>query len=162
MAYQSLIVKCSRNYEGCGWVLYDRAFRRQVAVTKDLHWSKLNPTLHSLCMAGKARKNKFCAVCLSDNHPSEQCPDMWQGMLPAGYLDQFRPPSAAFNPAAGPVQKAEPFSQHVGHPTPLPPQICRLFNKQEGPRCTFSPCKFAHVCSICRGPHRYCHCCTRP
>ena len=64
MAYLSLIVKCSRDYEGYGWVLYDRAFRRQVAVTKDLHWSKLNPTLHSLCMVGKAVRTSF-ALCVS-------------------------------------------------------------------------------------------------
>jgi len=31
MAYLELIVKCSRDYEGFGWVLNDRAFRRQVA-----------------------------------------------------------------------------------------------------------------------------------
>ena len=75
MAYQALIVKCSRDYNGFGWVLYDRAFRRQVAVTKDLNWSKLNPTLHSLCLAGKAKNNKFCTICLSDNHTTEQCPN---------------------------------------------------------------------------------------
>ena len=55
-------MKCSRDYDGMGWVLYDRAFHRQVAVTKELNWSKLNPTLHSLCLAGKARRNKFAAV----------------------------------------------------------------------------------------------------
>ena len=32
MAYKALIVKCSQDYEGFGCVLYDRAFRRQVAV----------------------------------------------------------------------------------------------------------------------------------
>ena len=37
MAYQALIVKCSRDCDGWGWVMYDRAFRRQVAVTKDLN-----------------------------------------------------------------------------------------------------------------------------
>ena len=45
MAYQAVIVKCSRDYEGISWVLYDRAFRQQVAVTKSLNWSRLNPTL---------------------------------------------------------------------------------------------------------------------
>ena len=62
MAYQALIVKCSRDYDWLDWVLYDRAFCRQVAVTKDLTWSKLNPTLHTLCLAGKAQSNKFSLV----------------------------------------------------------------------------------------------------
>ena len=79
-------MKCSRDYEGVGWALYDRAFRRQVAVTKDLNWSKLNPSLHSLCMAGKARRSKICAVCLSDYHATEQCTEVWQGMA---YLASF-------------------------------------------------------------------------
>ena len=66
MAYQALIVKCSRDYEGVGWALYDRAFRRQVAV--------------------KARRSKICAVCLSDYHATEQCTEVWQGMA---YLASF-------------------------------------------------------------------------
>ena len=37
MAYQALIVKCSRDCDGWGWVMYNKAFRRQVAVTKDLN-----------------------------------------------------------------------------------------------------------------------------
>lgn len=36
MAYQSTIVKCYKDFEGLGWAQYNRAFRRQVAVTKDL------------------------------------------------------------------------------------------------------------------------------
>ena len=73
MAYQALIVKCSRDRDGWGWVMYDRAFRRQVAVTKDLNWFKLNSTLHSLCLAGKAPRNKLCSLCFTDNHAAEQC-----------------------------------------------------------------------------------------
>jgi len=112
MAYQALIVKCSRDYEGFVWVLYDRAFRRQVAVTRDLNWSKLNPTLHSLCMAGKARKNKFCALCLSDNHSSDQCPEAWQDLLPATYFGQHGPPPACPFPQPGLIPRLAGF----GHP----------------------------------------------
>ena len=158
MAYQALIVKCSRDYEGLGWVMYDRAFRRQVAVTKDLNWSKLNPTLHSLCLAGKARRNKFCSICLSDNHATEQCPESWQGCSSAISVGHFRPSSPYHFPQVGPVTA---FAQPPGLPlAPLPSQVCRLFNKPEGPRCTFSPCKFAHVC-ICKGPHSRSECRAR-
>ena len=51
MSYQTLIVKCNRDFNGQAWAQYDRAFRRQAAVIEDLWWSKLNPTLHSLCFA---------------------------------------------------------------------------------------------------------------
>ena len=75
MAYQATIVKCSRDFEGLAWARYDWAYRRQVAQTKDLRWSRLNPTLFSLCFAGKARRNITCAHCLSDNHTSDTCLD---------------------------------------------------------------------------------------
>ena len=48
------IVKCSRDFEGLVWPQYDRAYRRQVAQTKDLCWSRLNPILLSSCFASKA------------------------------------------------------------------------------------------------------------
>ena len=42
LAYQSTIIKCYKDYDGLGWVHYDRAFRRQVAITKNLNWSHIN------------------------------------------------------------------------------------------------------------------------
>ena len=75
MAYMATIVKCSRDFEGVAWAQYDGAYRRQMAQTKDLRWSRLNPTLFSLCFAGKAKRNIVCSHCLSDNHVSDSCPD---------------------------------------------------------------------------------------
>ena len=46
MSYQATIIKCVRDFDGLAWAQYDRAYR-QVAQTKELHWSKLNPTLYS-------------------------------------------------------------------------------------------------------------------
>ena len=39
MVYQVTIVKYSHDFEGLAWALYDLAYRRQVAQTKDLCWS---------------------------------------------------------------------------------------------------------------------------
>ena len=36
MSYQALIIKCARDFQGPAWAQYDRAFRRQVAQTKEL------------------------------------------------------------------------------------------------------------------------------
>ena len=74
LAYQSIVVKCFKDFEGLGWAQYDHAFKRQVTVTKDLCWSQINGTLYSLCFAGKAKKNAICAHCFSDNHLTERCP----------------------------------------------------------------------------------------
>ena len=57
MAYQSTIMKCYKDFEDLGWAQYDRAFRRQVAVTKYLRWSQINGTLYSLYFAGMAKKS---------------------------------------------------------------------------------------------------------
>lgn len=31
--------------------------------------------------------------------------------------------------------------------------LCQLFNGRSSNRCTFNPCKFAHLCADCRGRH---------
>ena len=67
MAYQAT------DFEGLAWAQYDRAFRRQMAQTKDLHRSHLNPTLYRLCFAGKAKCHIACSFCLSNNHSAESC-----------------------------------------------------------------------------------------
>ena len=42
IAYQVIITKCRYDLEGLVMAQYDRIYRRQVAETKDLHWSRLN------------------------------------------------------------------------------------------------------------------------
>ena len=134
MVYQVTIVKYSHDFEGLAWALYDLAYRRQVAQTKDLCWSCLNPTLFSLCLAGKARYNIGCT---HNNHPLDNCPDnpshslfLWQHLgqtfLPVG--------------VAAPVGGAHPFRLC----------ICHLFSVKDGPKCMYNSCKFAHVCAACR------------
>ena len=86
MAYLATIVKCSRNFEGVAWAQNDRVYRRQKM--KDFRWSRISPTLFSLCFAGKARRNVACSHCLSDNHVSDNCPDNprvgWQWQVGTG------------------------------------------------------------------------------
>jgi hypothetical protein len=110
-------------------------------VTTDLRWSKLNPTLYSLCFAGKAKRHVFCSFSLSDNHPSEQCPEN---------QERFGAMSLWHN-------QSDPSQQvPLSTPTPYPPpvgraKLCYLFNAREGPWCTFQPCKYVHRCCNCRG-----------
>ena len=75
MLYQATIIKYVRDFHGPAWAQYDRAYRSQVAQTKDLRWSRLNPTLYSLCFAGKAKHLVVSAHCLSDSHATDQCPE---------------------------------------------------------------------------------------
>jgi hypothetical protein len=141
MSYQATIIKCARDFDGLAWAQYDRAYRRQVAQTKELRWSKLNPTLYSLCFAGKAKRHIVCAFCLSDNHSSEQCAENHNSLTASlpGY-----PPQVASVPAWGAAPRIE--------------KLCNLFNAKDGPRCGFRNCKFAHKCSACRGNHPRAYC----
>ena len=108
---------------------YDTAFQRQVAISKDLHWVKINPTLYSICFAGHARCLACCTMCLSTKlcishtHYS-QTPLQWP---------QPQPPWPALRQRAATVE------------------ICMLYNSREGSRCTFAHCKYAHICLYCRG-----------
>ena len=63
------------HYKGVAWAQYDRGFRKQMAKLKDLRWSRLNTTLFSLCVVGKAKRNTVCAWFLADSHDTESCPD---------------------------------------------------------------------------------------
>jgi hypothetical protein len=36
MSYQATIIKCAKDFHGLAWVQYDRAYRRQVAQTKEV------------------------------------------------------------------------------------------------------------------------------
>ena len=141
MSYQATIIKCARDFDGLAWAQYDRAYRRQVAQTKELRWSKLNPTLYSLCFAGKARRHVVCSFCLSDNHSSEQCPENPNCL--AASLPLYHTPAVPA-PVFGGAPRAE--------------KLCNLFNAKEGPRCGFRNCKFAHKCSACRGAHARAYC----
>ena len=41
-------------------------------------------------------------------------------------------------------------------------QICHLFNNKAGNICRFNPCRFGHVCIVCRGSHPASQCRSRP
>ena len=75
MAYQTTILRCYCDFEGAAWAQYDRAYRRQAALSKDLNWSRINTTLYSLCFAGRAKRGQVCSHCLSNNHQSDNCPE---------------------------------------------------------------------------------------
>ena len=137
MAYQTTIIKCSKDFDGIAWAQYDRAYRRQAAQSKDLRWSRLNTTLYSLCFAGKAKRGVACAHCLSNAHASEGCPDNpAKAYLPVWYTS---------GPSTTSTGSAPQYGQHL--------KVCHLFNAKGGSRCTYTNCKFAHVCATCRGGH---------
>ncbi len=69
IAYQVIIIKASREFEGVGWVQYNRALRRQAAITKEMQRGKTNTTLSSICAS-------------PTKHPTTVCPESMDYGLP--------------------------------------------------------------------------------
>ena len=142
MAYQISILRASQEYEGTAWATYDAAYRRQAATTGHTEWSKINPSLYTLCFTGKAKKAPRCEMCLSAAHKTEDCPlagdddpDM------AKRMKAIESAVVAFSSSNG--------NNEAGR-SQRSMEICRLFNEK---RCRFRNCKYRHVCSGCKGFH---------
>lgn len=150
LAYMATIVKCSRKFEGPAWVLYDRAFRRQAEVSRDLNWSKLNPSLFNLYFTGRARKRMLCHLCLAEGHSADTCPEAnWHWPLGVAGLPQPRssPASSLQQMGQRRTPRQSTFDQsHRGSQF----EICRLFNNKHGNKCSFKPCRYVHICSSCK------------
>ena len=73
IAYIIQIVRVSLDFGGLAWVNYDLAFRCQAAATENRLWSKVNPSLYSICFAGAARVNKRGDPWLSLTHEAWDC-----------------------------------------------------------------------------------------
>ena len=67
------IVRALEDYTGLAWVCYDAAYRRQAAANGNRTWSRINPSLFSLCFTGKAQMANRCDLCLVASHRTREC-----------------------------------------------------------------------------------------
>ena len=146
-AYQALIVRAERNYEGKRWVSYDRQFRREALARKDLNWSVTDPRLYNKAFTGRARSIARCIYGLQDDHTAAYCPkNPMLGWFPDG--------------STWPTPLTLPAT--VGCATSSPPscvaqqsvEICRKYEV----RCKHPQCHYQHLCSNCQGPHPWSDC----
>ena len=136
MAYMIQIIRASQEYEGLWWFVYDEAYRRQAAATGHVEWSKINPSIFTVCFTSKAKKGQRCELCLSSSHSSREC--TWaegegdlQGRLVA--LESAR-------------VMAQPGSSRMVPSGYEWTDICKLFN--EG-RCTYMQYLQISSCLYC-------------
>lgn len=54
LAYQTTIRCAERNYEGKQWVAYDRQYRREALMRRDLNWSIPDSRLYNEALIGRA------------------------------------------------------------------------------------------------------------
>ena len=156
VAYQIFILGASQDFEGLAWVTYDSAFQRQAAATGNRCWSRVNPSLHSICFGGAAKRAVRCDLCLSLTHPTRECalvsdPDPEVGTR----LKTLEVALLAFTGN----QTATGAVNSLGGPRPLSgsqewfsggPEPCRKWNAK---RCGYRRCRHPHVCNLCGGPH---------
>lgn len=141
MAYMIHIIKASQEYEGLAWFMYDEAYRRQAAATGFTEWSKINPSIFTVCFNTKARSGVRCELCLTLGHDAAGC------TRAEGEVDwtlRLRAMEAALGAShTSAIERRVPLGYEAT-------DACKLFNED---RCHYQPCKFRHICRVCRGNH---------
>ena len=136
LVYLVQIVRVNQEFEGSDWAVYDETFHRQAAVSGNQQWSKLNPSLFSLCFTGKGRRTGRCRWCLGTTHTTEACP----------VVLEEEGQSLERNPAGRVGRMGTQNNTGLRRPWP----ICRNFNHG---RCGDRFCRYCHVCLDCNGSH---------
>ena len=148
-AYLRMIVRASQTFEGPAWVSYDSQFHRKAALVKSWDWGSPDTALYNECFTGRAKLKVLCKHCLSDTHTEQQCP------LASHATTHV---ATQLSPSLNPPGKTRPLPSGQTRSV----ELCGLFNKSTGNSCTYSNCRYAHICSLCRlGPHPASSC-TKP
>ncbi len=126
MAYQAIIAKASQTYRWPSWVVYDQAFRQEMAGAREQSWAKVDPSLYSVCFFGQnINAENWCSVCRSLEHTATACP------------------SRATRKCTWPGSPARGANQ----------EVCQKYNRFNGDCRYGRDCKFAHMYSRCGEPH---------
>ena len=152
MAYMIQIVRASQDFGGLAWVNYDLAFRRQATATGNKLWSKVNPSLYSICFAGAARVIKRCDLCLSLTHEARDCALAGEGDHDVGSR------LAAIESAVLAFASAGSGATQLPSGRAFRREICRNWNEN---RCNYAKCRYRHICRVCLGPRPAVECCER-
>ncbi len=132
----------ARRCGGRGWLLYDDAFRQQMPSFEAVDFSKINQSLYLttfLAYGGGRARAKFCPDCLMADHAQEDCALHPNRSLPVVQLWEME----GRRPPPEPRRKR----RRAGP--------CYAWN--EG-RCSYTNCRFEHVCLHCSGDHKKSSC----
>ena len=143
LAYASLIVKASNDYEGTPWLLYDSHFRSHAAAKPVGGWCVVYPHLWTQYF------NQAQAKC---NSPAKS--ENGTGKILG---TEQRESTGQQNPSKNPssIQGASRVPNQRFQPYPKNPPICRRWNSTG---CREASCSFRYICIECHGNHREVHC----
>ncbi len=142
IGYMLNIGRASQKYKWPAWVVYDQNFRMEAADKGLTDWSKVDPSLFSLCFTGQAiSPESWCRFCQGLDHGSDQCTLARQTCR----RPQVPGPS---RPARG--SRSPPTS---GQGPTDPPPVCFKYNRYNGDCIKGPRCRYRHVCTMCEGEH---------
>ena len=135
LGYMILIIEANMEYDGEAWLGYDRRFRQRAASDQKTVWSQSDSTLWDLAFSGKAKANR-CCYCFSLTHSSLKC--KWAAD------SQPTPSPKPLFVNISPPQHQPRYEQQ----TP-PRMICKTYNFDPRPSCTYRNCSYDHTCWYC-------------
>jgi hypothetical protein len=138
LAYASLIVKASIDYEGDAWLQYDRFFHRQAAAEPSRYprWGEIDPSIWTQ-QFGRA----IARLAYPDGSSSSSSSDSHNTGSPAGETRSQKPSSSKYTRSRG-----RPY------PKPRFTPICQRWNR--GDCCSPHFCNYQHVCLECFKDHQ--------
>ena len=151
LAYLIFVLRASQDFGGVAWATYDAAFRRQASITGNRQWSRVNPSLYSICFSGVARSGTRCDLCLSLSHPTRDC------SLAGGQDSEVSSRLKTLESAVLAITSQVPQQPHL-QLRERSPEVCRNWNSG---RCRMLHCRYRHACRVCGGPNPAYACCDR-
>ncbi len=142
-AYQAFVIAEHRKCGGRGWLLYDSAFRQQIASLDEVDFSRVNQGLYATTFLAYGGKGLFCSRCMASDHSQDECALHPNRDVPVVQIQE----------RAGRWRKDE--AQGEARRRRGRRGACYAYN--EG-RCPLPYCRFDHVCSLCGGDHRRTSC----
>ena len=121
LGYQHLILEAHLQYEGDGWVAYNRHFRQIAATYPEVLRARRNMDLWNIAFAGHQCK-PYCQHCFGSTHFSEEC-------------------SGTPDTAGAPTREKGTGSSKL-----RTKRICRDWNFFPQPHCPYPGCRFTHIC----------------
>ena len=84
LGHQTLTIEAFLEYQGDGWLGYDRRFRQRAAANPGLVWANIDTTLWNLAFAGQGSTSRCChCFCLSHTTDQyDQAPDPLPLLVP--------------------------------------------------------------------------------
>jgi len=142
LAYQAMMIGEARRCGGRGWLLYDAAFRQQMTSFETTDFSKINQSLYATTfLAYGGGRSKFCQDCMMADHTREECALHPNRSLPVVQMREVESQGRA----------SESRRRRPGRSGP-----CYAWNDGT---CTFTRCRYDHVCSVCgSGDHKKAAC----